>query len=173
MKSIYRAFFESQLFYSGLVWAQNINSFKTLYILQKKSLRLMYVLNRNTHTAPLFKNSNILKFPDKIALENCIFIKSYCNQTSRTPFKNWFTISTDSGTHNTRYSNLGCLKIQISAIYFWNCLQRHHKNIMFHQLSLKRLKKLIMQYYFSMTNSLLLCMYICVFVLFFIIKQIN
>ena len=34
----------------------------------------MYVLNRNTHTAPLFKNSNILKFPDKIALENCIFI---------------------------------------------------------------------------------------------------
>ena len=77
--------------------------------------------------------------------------------------------------YNTRWSNLDCLKIpphktkiygrqsvNISSIYTWNYLQSHHKN-MFHQLSLTRLKKLIMQYYFSMTNSLLSCMYIFVF----------
>ena len=162
LKSIYHAIFESHLFYSCLVWAQNINSIKRLYILQKKSLRLMYFLNRNAHTTPLFKDSNILKFPDKIALENCIFIKNYFNQTLPTPFKNWFTLSTDSHTHNTCWSNLGCLKIpphktaiygrqsvNISAIYTWNYLQSHHRNIMFRQLSLTRLKKLIMQYYFS------------------------
>ena len=62
--------FESHLFYSFLVWAQNINSIKRLYILQKKSLPLMYFLNRNAHTTPLFKDSNILKFPDKIAFES-------------------------------------------------------------------------------------------------------
>ena len=111
LKSIYHAIFESHLFYSCLVWAQNINSIKRLYILQKKSLRLMYFLNRNAHTTPLFKDSNILKFPDKIALENCIFIKNHFNQTLPTPFENWFTLSTDSHTHNTRWSNLGCLKI--------------------------------------------------------------
>ena len=88
LKSIYHAIFESHLFYSCLVWAQNINSIKRLYILQKKSLRFMYLLNRNAHTTPLFKDSNILKFPDKIALENCIFIKNYFNQTLPTPFKN-------------------------------------------------------------------------------------
>ena len=90
----------------------------------------MYFLNRNTHAAPLFKDSNIVKFSDKIALENCIFIKNYFNQTLPKPFKNWFTISTGSRTHNTRWSNLGCLKIpphktkihgrksvKISAIY--------------------------------------------------------
>ena len=127
------------------------------YNLQKKSLRLMYFVNRNAHTTPLFKDSNILKFPDKIALENCIFIKNYFNQTLPTPFKNWFPHSTDSHTHNTRWSNLGCLKIpphktkiygrqsiKISAIYTWNYLQSHHRNIMFLQLSLIRLKKLIM-----------------------------
>ena len=76
LKSICHAIFESHLFYSCLVWAQNINSIKRLYILQKKSLWLMYFLNRNAHTAPRFKDSNILKFPDKIALENCIFIKN-------------------------------------------------------------------------------------------------
>ena len=162
LKSICHAIFESHLFYSCLVWAQNINSIKRLYILQKKSLWLMYFLNRNAHTTPLFKDSNILKFPDKIAPENYILIKNYFSQTLRTPFKNWFTLSTDSHTHNTRRSNLGCLKIpphktkiygrqsvNISAIYTWNYLQSHHKNRMFHQLSLARLKKLIMQYYFS------------------------
>ena len=73
-KSTYHAIFESHLFYSCLVWAQNINSIKTLYILQKKSLQLMYFLNPNAHTTTLYKDSNTLKFPDKIALENCIFI---------------------------------------------------------------------------------------------------
>ena len=119
-------------------------------------------MNCNTHTDPLFKDSNILKFPDKIALENCIFIKKYFNQTLPTPFKNWFTLSTDSHTHNTRWSNLGCLNIpphktkmygrqtvNVIAIYIWNCLRRIHKNIMSYQLSLTKLKKLIKQYYFS------------------------
>ena len=65
----------------------------------------MSFLNCNTHTAPLFKDSNILKFPDKIAFENFIFIKKYLNQTLPTPFKNWFTLSTDSHAYNTRWSN--------------------------------------------------------------------
>ena len=77
----------------------------------EKSLRLMHFLNRNTYTAPLFKDSNILKFSDKIDHENCIFIENYFNQTLPTPFKNWFTLSTDSYTHSTRWSSLGCLKI--------------------------------------------------------------
>ena len=105
------------------------------WLLQKKSLCLIHFLNHNTYTAPVFKDSNILKFPEKIALENCIFIMNYFNQTLPTPFKNWFTHSTDSHTHNTRSSNLGYLKIlphktkiyrkqsvNISAIYIWNYL---------------------------------------------------
>ena len=111
LKSIYHAIFESHLYYSCLVWAQNINSIKRFHILQNKSLRLMCFLNCNAHTTPLFKDSNILKFPDKIALESCIFIKNYFSQTLPIHFKNWFTLSTDSLTHNTRWSNLGCLKI--------------------------------------------------------------
>ena len=135
---------------------------KRLYNLQKKPVRLMYFLNCNTYTVPLFKDSNILKFPDKIALRNCIFIKNDFEPTFPTPFENWFTLFTDSHTHNTRWSNLGCLKIplhktkiygrqsaNISTIYIWNYLQIIHKNTMFYQLSLTKLKKLIMQYYFS------------------------
>ena len=41
----------------------------------------MYFLNRNVHAVPCFKDSNILKFLNKVTLENCIFIKNYFNQT--------------------------------------------------------------------------------------------
>ena len=117
----------------------------------------MHFLNRNVHTTPLFKDSNILKFPHKIDLENCTFVRNYFNQTLPAPFKNWFTLSTDSHTHNTRWSDLGGLRIpphktkiygsqsvNISAIYTWNYLQILHINIIFYQLSLIELKKLIM-----------------------------
>ena len=91
------------------------------------------------------------------------------------------SLSTDSHTHNTRWSNLGCLKIpphktkiygrqsvNISVIYTWNYLQNHRRNIMFHELSLSRLKKLIMQYYFSNYDLQPFIMQISL-----IIKQIN
>ena len=45
----------------------------TVY-LQEKALRLMFFLRREAHTSPLFNGFNILKFHDKIALENSIFI---------------------------------------------------------------------------------------------------
>ena len=44
-----------------------------LYILQKKSLQLMYFLNQNTHTDPLCKDLNILKSHDKTVLENYFY----------------------------------------------------------------------------------------------------
>ena len=53
---------------------------KDFIFYKKKSLRLiMYFWNRNTHTVPLFKDSNIMKFPERIVLENCVFMKTMCN----------------------------------------------------------------------------------------------
>ena len=51
-----KAIFESHLYSSSLVWAQNFNSTKRLFILQKKALRLMFFLRREAQTNPLFKN---------------------------------------------------------------------------------------------------------------------
>ena len=79
LKSVYHAIFEPHLCYSSLVWAQNLNSIKTLFVLQKKSLRITYFWSRNAHTSPLFTESNILKFPDNIVPENCLFINILTN----------------------------------------------------------------------------------------------
>ena len=115
----------------------------------------MLFLRSEAHTNLLFKDFNILKFHDKIALENCIFIhKSFKQQLSQ-PFENWFIPSLSFHTHKTRWSNLGCLyvlshrtklygrsSVCINAIFTWNYLQNFHRNILFHKLTTKCLKKL-------------------------------
>ena len=102
LKAIYYAIFEPHLYYSSLVWAQNSNLIKRLFVLQKKSLRIIYFLNHNDHTCPLFREINILKLPDKISLENCLFINKYVNKCLSTIFKSWFTLSSGFHTYNIR-----------------------------------------------------------------------
>ena len=123
---------------------------------KKKHQDLCFFLRREAHTNPLFKDFNILKFHDKIALENSIFIhKSFKHQLPQ-PFDNWFGLSSNFHTHNTRWSNLGCLNVPshrtklygrnsvcISAIFTWNYLQNFHRNILFHKLTTKCLKKIL------------------------------
>ena len=63
------AIFESDLSYAFLVWAQNTNSVKILYLLQKKPHRAMLFQSRNFHAGPLFRDLKMFKFFDKAALE--------------------------------------------------------------------------------------------------------
>ena len=160
LKAIYHAIFESRLYSSSLVWVQNFNSTKRLFILQKKALRLMFFLRREAHTKPLFQYFNILKLHDKIALEKSIFIhKSFKHQLTQ-PFDNWFGLSSNFHTHSTRWSNVGCLDVPshrtklygrksvcISAISTWNYLQNLHRNISFHTLTTRCLKKLLTSHF--------------------------
>ena len=74
LRSVYYVIFESHLCYASLFWTQNTNLVKRLRLLQNKFLRIMFFQSRNSHTGPLFKVSKILKYFDKTALENCIFI---------------------------------------------------------------------------------------------------
>ena len=126
----------------------------------------MFFLKREVHTNPLFKDFNILKLHDKIALENSIFIhKSFKHQLPQ-PFDNWFGLSSNFHIHNTRWSHLSYLNVPshrtklygrnsvcISAIFTWNYLQNLHRNILFHKLTTKCLKK--------NTNTSFLRKYVC------------
>ena len=113
----------------------------------------MFSLRKEAHTNPLFKDCDILKFHDKIALENSILIhKSFKHQLPQ-PFDNWFELSSNFHTHNTSWLNLDCLNVPsnkaklygrnsvcISAIFTWNYLQNLHRNILFHKLTTNCLK---------------------------------
>ena len=65
----------------------DFNSTKRLFILRKK----YYVFLRDAHTNRLFKDSNIVKFHDKTALEKCILIHE--------PFKHKLSNHLIAGLH--------------------------------------------------------------------------
>ena len=91
LRYIYFAIFDSYLFYSCLVWAQNFSTIQRIVILQKKAIRIINFQPRNFHTSPLFKQNSILKFQDKICLENILFVSKSLNNLSRSVFNTWFS----------------------------------------------------------------------------------
>ena len=55
---------------------------------------------------PIFKQSSILKFRDKICLEDFLFASKCLNKLSPSVFNTWFSFSSDLNNHETS-SNLG------------------------------------------------------------------
>ena len=88
IRSIYFATFESNLHYCSLVWAQNYNAINRLVILQKRALRIMNFQLRNSHTSLLFRKNSVVKFKDKINLENILFISKSFNNLLPSLFNN-------------------------------------------------------------------------------------
>ena len=66
----------------------------------------MFIQNRNAHAGPLFKKTNILKFRDKVALENCILINNSLDKTLLKILCDCFILSFESHTHSTRWANI-------------------------------------------------------------------
>ena len=82
LRHIYFAIFDCYLSYCCLVWAQNFSTSQQILILQKKAVRIINFQPRNSHTSPLFKQNSILKFQDKICLENILFVSKSLNNLS-------------------------------------------------------------------------------------------
>ena len=130
--------------------------------MQKKSVKIMFFQSRNSHTGPLFKNSKILESFDKTALENCIFISITlrgCHHLFLLAGSVAGLIA-ESHSYNTRWENLGYLTIPsyqtetyrrylmaTNAIYVWRYLQSSHHNVIFHQLSINKLKEILLLFF--------------------------
>ena len=146
LRNIYYAIFDSHLTYSCIVWAQNINTVNRLIILQKKALRIMNFKDQLFHSSPLFSENNILKFIDKITLENILFVNKSINRQVPPIFYDWFTFSGDLHRYETCWSvtdhliiptfwtqKCGRFSITASTIYSWKSIQ----NLLIKNLSLE------------------------------------
>ena len=76
-------------------------------ILKKKAVRIINFQPRNSHTSHLFKQSFILKFHDKICLEDILFVSESLNDLSVSVFNTWFSFSSDQHSYETSYSTQG------------------------------------------------------------------
>ena len=101
LKSIYFAIFDSYLSYCCFVWTQNCSTIQQILILQKKAVRIINFQPRNSHTSPQFKQNFILKFQDKICLENVLFVSKSLNNLTLSVFSTWFSFSPDQHNYET------------------------------------------------------------------------
>ena len=126
-----------------LLWTKTLIQLKGFIYYRKKIVRLMLFQSRDSHTGPLFKDSEILKSFDKTAFENCIFISKSLKGLLPPDVISWFRFSFVWHSHDTRWSNPGSLKIpsyhiktygrysMLNTIYVWNHLQKCHQNVFF------------------------------------------
>ena len=163
LKSVYYALFESHLNYACTVWGQNIHTTNRLFILQKKALRTLHFKQRNTHSNPLFLESEIIKFPDKVKIENCLFVSKYFHNKLPSTFNKWFTFSSNSHKYETTFASQGNLKVPSvrttsygkssftsMAVKTWNDLQKQLKENAFNAFMPNKVKAVLQGYFINL-----------------------
>ena len=118
------------------------------FIFTKKAVRIINFQQRNFHTNPLFKQNSILKFQDKICLENILFVSKSLNNLLPSIFNTCFSFSSDQHNYETSNSTQGNLmklfyqanrygkySITVIAVESWNKVQKQLKNMLLKDLS--------------------------------------
>ena len=128
---------------------------------KKKALRIINFQPHNSHSSPLLKRSFILKFSDKVTLENTLFISKSINNLLPSIFNDWFLFSSDQHNYENSCSSLGNLhkpfyktklygknSIIVSATNAWNNPQKLLK-ISLRHLFPNKIKKILSDAFFS------------------------
>ena len=128
----------------------------------KKAVGIVSFQPRNSHTSPLFKQSSILKFQDKICLENILFVSKSLNNLSPSVFNTCFSFSSDQHNCETSSSTQGNLTKSfyktnrygkysrtVSAVESWNKIQKQLKNMLLKDLSCSKIKTVVCNFYFK------------------------
>ena len=106
-------------------------------------------------TSPLFKQNSMLKFQDKICLENTLFIGKSLN-LSPSVFNTWFSFSSDQHNYETSSSAQGNLikpfhktkrygkySIIVIAVESWKKIQKQLKDLLLRDLSPSKIKTIV------------------------------
>ena len=93
--SIHHASFGFHLNYANTVWDQNKNSQNCLFLLQKKTFRIISFEGIYAHSNPFFYRPELVELPAKIIFENYLFISESINFDLPSIFNYWFTFSLD------------------------------------------------------------------------------
>ena len=165
LRSTYFAIFHSHLNYICIAWGLTRLPQQKVSILQKKALRIMNFAPFNTHTTPLFKICNILKFADIINVESCAFVNNCFNKDSFSIFNENFKLVLTTNSHNTRSPSNGLLFVPSynsvrfgrksvihSTTFTWNYLQDKLTEYNFLNLTPRSLKILV-KFFISGYNS--------------------
>ena len=123
-------------------------------ILQKKAVGIINFQPSNSHTSPLFKQNFILKFQDKICLENILFVSKSLNNLTPSVFSTWFSFSSDQHSTQGNLTKLfyktnryGKYSITVSTAESWNKIQKQLKDMLLKDLSPRKIKTIVSNFY--------------------------
>ena len=141
------------LIYCSAIWR---GAFSTLldglFVAQKKIVRVIFYKNRYDHTNPLFCEHNLLKVPDIIALQTCIFVfKSLYIYPVNTTFE---LLSHNVNTRRPNDLRLPlCRTVQaqrsvsVRGVREWNSLPQETKSLTSVNLFKSKIKRSLLQAY--------------------------
>ncbi len=80
IKLIYSSLIYPNLLYCSAIWGGAYQTYmQNLFLKQKKMIRVMFNCSRYDHTNPYFRDHNLLKLPDIITLQTCLFTYNSLN----------------------------------------------------------------------------------------------
>ena len=151
LRNLYYALIYPFLTYALIVWGCTYSStLQSLFILQKRSIRIITFTKYYEHTSMLFKSLNIIKLIDLVTFHVAVFMKKFYNILLPSVYDDFFRSTSDVHDYNTRFStsqtfgipkartNYGIFNIRFHGAKVCNSIADDVK-----YLSIKRFKKKI------------------------------
>ena len=156
---LYYALIHPFLIYGIISWGNTYHiSLQPLFILQKKTMRLITFSRFDEHSSFLFKNLNILKLHYLVKFETALFMFKFHNQLLPQVFCSYFSPITQIHNYNTRSAmnqfyyiprvrtNYGKFKMRFQGSKVWNSIDDSIKSANFRQFK-KMLKSQLIEEY--------------------------
>ena len=103
LKTLYYSFFLPYINYCNLIWASTYASYlETLYLLQKKAIRIITFSPPRTHSKPLFSKLNILSLHSLYIFHVSSFVFSHFNRLLPASFSSLLHFNRDFQGYLTR-----------------------------------------------------------------------
>ena len=103
LRSLYFSIFHSHMTYGLPVWGNaNVNNINRIQTLQKRAVRAISNSDFNAHTAPLFKDLNILKINDQLDHQNSSLLWDLDHDNMPEALSSYFTQVNEIHGYETR-----------------------------------------------------------------------
>ena len=86
-------------------------------------MRIITFQSRNCHSSPLFLKVKLLKFNDKVLLENVLLISQFINSLLPPVINNWFAFYSNIRNYGTTSSGTCKLLNLLSALTYMEKIQ--------------------------------------------------
>ena len=161
---LYNSLILPYITYCNLIWGNcGKTKLNSIFLLQKKAIRICTNSSFMTHTNPLFHKLNILKINDINVLQTGIFMFKYTQNSLPQVFSNLFSYNKNLHPYPTRtreniHLNNPRILLALKSLGhhgpdIWNALPKHLKQSSFVKTFKIKLKKMMISEYSDIGTS--------------------